>query len=61
MIQAVFSLVCVYWAQREYSNGVTIHKYKPVGDQDHEVFGMGSFGEYIHNYTGIKVGLRAKH
>jgi hypothetical protein len=25
---------------------------KPVGDRDHEVLGMGSFGEYTH--TGIK-------
>jgi hypothetical protein len=27
---------------------------KPVGDRDHEVLGMGSFGEYKLNYTGIK-------
>jgi hypothetical protein len=24
----------------------TIDYYKPVGDRDHEVLGMGSFGEY---------------
>jgi hypothetical protein len=27
---------------------------KPVGDRDHEVLGMGSFGEYTHLYAGIK-------
>jgi hypothetical protein len=29
---------------------VLIKENKPVGDRDHEVLGMGSFGEY----TGIK-------
>jgi hypothetical protein len=27
---------------------------KPVGDRDHEVLGMGSFGENTQLYTGIK-------
>jgi hypothetical protein len=27
---------------------------KPVGDWDHEVLGMGSFGENTQLYTGIK-------
>jgi hypothetical protein len=27
---------------------------KPVGDRNHEVLGMGSFGEYTLLYTGIK-------
>jgi hypothetical protein len=29
---------------------------KPVGDRDHEVLGMGSFGEYYY-YTGIIAGV----
>jgi hypothetical protein len=27
---------------------------EPVGDWDHEVLGMGSFGEYTQSYMGIK-------
>jgi hypothetical protein len=34
---------------------------KPVGDRDHEMLGMGSFGEYIHNayyqLQGLNTGL----
>jgi hypothetical protein len=31
-------------------NGIFIKIYKPVGDRDHEVLGMGSFGEYTQLY-----------